>query len=184
MPERTAEEAALRQFLYTSNEQFSYIAGNPENYDYYKPENLNSIHKFFNLETPEKIISVIKEVDQENVTPRRENLLFALAVSILNNPTQSKTIKHDLYVTILQVIKNDKELFLFVKFLSKLNKTFSSGINKVIGGYYASKDPLRLAKDVSKCNSYHGWTHKDLIKLAHCKSENICKYIRDHNYIN
>lgn len=175
MPERTANEAKLRQFLYTSNEGLSYIAGNPENYDYFNPEKLTSIKKIFNSEEPEKIVSIIKEVDKENVTPRRENLLYALAVSLTNTETESKTIRHDLYVTVSQIINKDKELFLFVKYLSKLKKNFSSGINKLISGYYLSKDPLKLAKEISRCNGIHGWTHKDLIKLSHCKSENICK---------
>ncbi|KAI4458799.1 60 kda ribonucleoprotein ssa/ro [Holotrichia oblita] len=41
---------------------------------------------------------------------------------------------------------------------------------------------MDLIKCISESNSYHGWTHKDLIKLIHCKTDNqaievIIKYI-------
>lgn len=175
MPERSPDEIKLRQFLYTSNEEWYYTAGDPENYNYFEPDKLTSIEAILNSEHPGKFIDVITEVDKELLTPRRENLLYALAVSLLYSITKSNTLRHDLYSTISGIIKNDYELFLFIKYMTKVKKSFSSGLNKMIANYYLKKNPRALAEDIAKCGGYHGWTHKDLIKLSHCKSENIRK---------
>lgn len=166
-------ETQLRRFLYTSMEQPRYIAGNPELYNYYAPEKLKSVVDILKGSNPEKLLNIIQIVNSENILPRRETLFFALAVAILSDSSYS--FRHQAYQTVLQIIKNDKDLFEFIKFFTKIRKTFPSGLNKLISTYYLSKDPFELAKDVAKSNGYHGWTHKDLIKLSHCKSTTVSK---------
>ncbi|PSN35559.1 hypothetical protein C0J52_12499 [Blattella germanica] len=59
---------------------------------------------------------------------------------------------------------------------------WGGGMRRVICSWYTDKKPLDLAECVSKYRSRHGWSHRDIIKLAHPKSKNpeiaaIFKYV-------
>lgn len=173
MTQNVSAVQRLRRFLYTSNESPRYITGNPEKHNYYEPEKLPAILQVLQ-ESPDLFCDTIIAEHHRNLLPRRETLFVALAVAACSN-IQNES-KHKLYKTLLAVLQNDEEFFLFIKYYSKQKKNFSSSLNRAISKFYSSKDPLALAKQVSEAKGYHGWTYKDLIKLSHYKSENICKY--------
>lgn len=167
----------LKRFLYTSTEEPKYITGDPEKHKYYETEKLTALNEILLSENPELLLNLIDMVNNENLLPRRETIFVALAFAATTAIPLSDTFKHKVYTTLLNVCRNDEDFFTFIKLYSKAKKNFSSALNKVVFTYYTRKDPFDLAKDVSRQSKYHGWSHKDLLKLAHGKSNSACKYI-------
>lgn len=167
-------EVRFKRFLYTSTEIPKYITGDPELHEGYEIEKIKSVADLLQSRTPEVILNILEIVNSENLIPRRQTLFFAFAVSA--TLTTDDVFKHKLYTTLLNIIKNSEDLCTFLKFYTKQKKNFSSAINKVIGAYYFKKEPHDLIEEVTTSKGYHSWTHKDLIKLSHCKSESICKF--------
>ena len=57
---------------------------------------------------------------------------------------------------------------------------YGNGMRKAISDWYLSKEPLDLADCVSQVRGSYGFTHRDLIKLCHLKSDDIGKSINLH----
>lgn len=174
MTQRVSAKERFKRFLYTSSEEPRYVTGNPEKHNYYNSEVIPSIREILQSQNPEVLLNIIELVNSENLLPRRETIFIALAYAAVTNQTVKDVFRHKIYTTLLNVCRCDEELFLFVKYYIKHKKTFSSALNKAVTTYYTKKDPLDLAKRVSAHKGYHGWKHKDLLKLSHCKSDNLC----------
>lgn len=121
--------------------------------------------------------NILEITNSENVLPRRETIFVALAHAAVNCPDISAQLRSKIYSTLINLCRNDEDLFFFVSYCMKRKKSFSSSLNKRIKEYYNKKDPMILAKDVTSFGGYFGWKHKDLLKLCHCESKNDCKYI-------
>lgn len=176
MTEKASAIERLKRFLYTSNEDPRYTTGNPEIHNYYEPEKVKVIQEILEGENPDVLLNVVMATSSENLLPRRETLFITLAFAATTSVNVTNGFKSKLYTTLLNVCQNDEELFLFIKFYSKHKKNFSSGLNRAIACYYTKKDPLQLARHISEAKGYHGWTHKDLLKLSHCKAPSVCKF--------
>jgi 60 kDa SS-A/Ro ribonucleoprotein len=44
-------------------------------------------------------------------------------------------------------------------------------MRKFVSNWYASQDPVQLARNISHRGGLYGWAHRDLIKLAHIKAK-------------
>lgn len=176
MANKIPAKERLKRFLYTSSEEPRYITGNPEKHGYYSPDKVKSIVELLESNNPEILLNIIEVVNSENLLPRRETIFIVLAYAATSNITVKDAFKHKLYTTLLNVCKTCEELFLFVKYYSMQKKNFSSALNKTVAAYYMKQDPMELAKRVSETTGFHGWKHKDLIKLSHCKTDSICMY--------
>lgn len=171
----------LRRFLYCSTPKPRYVVGNAEARHAYIVQNLGFLSDVLKPENRDVIYDVIDAVNRENLLPRRETLFVLLVQAVCIQVTSVQLVPSDNlfrnkgYLKLLDVIRSDRDYFTFVKFYSKQRKNFSSGLNKVTFKYYSSKDPMVLAKDVTRQKRYHGWSHKDVIKLSHGKTEDTCK---------
>lgn len=47
------------------------------------------------------------------------------------------------------------------------------GLRRAVGSWYLSWEPRRLALEVTRHASAHGWTHRDVLKLAHLKLKDM-----------
>ncbi|GJQ86352.1 hypothetical protein Trydic_g9046 [Trypoxylus dichotomus] len=184
MSHRPTPEIKLKRFLYLSSENSAFVSGNPEKHNYYKVEKLTCASDLLKDDfekSKDFLTNLFVSAESERLLPRREALYFALACLITNENAKDNQ-RHFLYSLVLNMCRSNEDLFTFIKFLSKIRKPFSSGVTKIVSAYYLRQEPMDLVKCVLESNSYHGWTHKDLIKLIHCKTDNqaievIIKYI-------
>ncbi|XP_017775664.1 PREDICTED: 60 kDa SS-A/Ro ribonucleoprotein-like [Nicrophorus vespilloides] len=173
MEPKVAPEILLKQFLYLSNTigYNLFFTGKPETHKNFDAWSLPFITDLLKSGNPHVILNIIENTNGLDAIPNRETLFYVLALITLAETTPA--FKHHVYRTTLQVIRNDEDFFNYIKFVTRLNKTFSKGINKIIARYYLNKEPKQLLKDFGCKNGYHGWTHKDLIKLSHLKSKDL-----------
>lgn len=165
----------LRNFLYVGNEEAMYISGDPEIYGHYDLKKVESLFALFKSSNPDRALNIIEIVNGENALPLRKTLFFTLAAA-LKYENLTPQMRNKIYSTALSMFKTSEDLFVFIKFVSKLNKNkIPSGLQKIIKLYYSQKDPVVLSNEIVHNNGYFGWSHKDLIKLSHIKTDNECK---------
>lgn len=173
-----SDKERLKRFFYTSSLTAKYVTGDPEKHQYYTQEKLKLLFsKILQSDNRELLLSVIDMVNSENLLPRRETIFVALAFAATSKEAAiTDEFRHQIYTTLLNVCRSDEDLFTFIKLYSKTKKNFSSALNKAVFKYYIRKDPVELAQDVMRQPRYHGWTHKDVLKLAHGKCDTPRKF--------
>ena len=120
----------------------------------------------------------VKEILSVSAQPSTCNApIFALAACA--RLAKDLKAKQAAYKALAQVCKSPVRLFLFVDYSEKLSGATSGwgrAQRKAISSWYNDKDPVELAVDVTKYKSRHGWSHLDLLRLAHVKADKDSKY--------
>lgn len=160
-------ELKLKRFLYLCSERSTYTASKRNNYDFCQLNQVPSISELVSADKSKSIIELVKSVNKDPLCVRRETLLFVLAVCA--RTCENVDLKNKAYDTVLNVCNSTQELFLFIKFAHSLNKNFSHGLRRILRDYYLKREPAELANVITHCNSYYGWSHKDLINMVHLK---------------
>ncbi|XP_015179285.1 PREDICTED: 60 kDa SS-A/Ro ribonucleoprotein-like [Polistes dominula] len=191
--------------FYSPEEQMSAFLYVGKELPLYLPENLIAHHYFLtiHLECIEKLaadenksllpVEIILKAFESNLVPHFETLIFALAVCC--KQVYSENLRHAAYSLVGKICSLPEHFILFIKFISELSKRkismeqpvnpghgWGHGLRKTVNNWYLSKEPLELAKCVTRCKGRHGWKHKDIIKLSHPhpdtpEKEVILKYI-------
>uniref|UniRef100_A0A1Y1MJ07 TROVE domain-containing protein n=1 Tax=Photinus pyralis TaxID=7054 RepID=A0A1Y1MJ07_PHOPY len=164
-------EVRLKRFLYTSREDPIYVTGDACYHKAYLPGKVKVVEEILQSDNPKLLLNIVQIVNSENLIPRRDAIIFVLAIAA--TIATDNDFKHEIYTTVLNVVKSSKEIFTFLKYYSHQQRSFNSSLNKMIRSYYYRKDPMELAVEVTKSNGAHGWTHKDVLKLCHGKSNCI-----------
>ncbi|KAG5886474.1 hypothetical protein JTB14_026734 [Gonioctena quinquepunctata] len=125
----------------------------------------------------EDFLKIIVSASEDKLLPYRSQLFNILGFALVMEAA-TPDIKKDICATALNLCKSDEDFFNFVKFSSKVRwekSKLSKSVQKVVGRYYKNKSPSELAHSYATCKSWHGWSHKDLVKLAHVKSDTPLK---------
>ncbi|EZA53139.1 60 kDa SS-A/Ro ribonucleoprotein [Ooceraea biroi] len=168
-------EARLSRFLYVGKEYPDYQPGYWFVHNYFIVKNVPSIEELAATPGKELVpILLITKAFESNLVPHPETLVFALAVC--GRQTISEKLRHEAFASVQKICTTTEQFILFVRFTSKLKRenelcylTFGwgNGMKKAVNNWYLSKEPLALAKCVTKYRSRYGWKHKDIIKLCH-----------------
>ncbi|CAG9769574.1 unnamed protein product [Ceutorhynchus assimilis] len=171
-------EDRLKRLIYLNSADPQFIVGDPDVYQ--KNLGRSSIEACIDAIKNDlnEIFSILDAANKDNHLPRRSNLFFILAnLAILEQikPEQKSKIT----AKVLELCQSDEEFFMFIKYYTerKPKSKMPSSIEKLVRKYYTKKSPLELAQSVASCNKMHTWTHKDLIKLAHFKSDTPLKNV-------
>lgn len=166
-------EEKLKRYLYLSNEKNIYICGNLELHNCYKQENLTAVSELIVAKKVDNLLEMIEAANNQEALSARKTLFFALACAV--NSEKEQQSKHKIYATLQKIARSAEDLFEFLRFYTLYNKKITCALSKVITRYYLRKDPYNLAIEVTNQNGYHSWTHKDIFKLVHIKSDQISK---------
>ncbi|XP_046611310.1 60 kDa SS-A/Ro ribonucleoprotein-like [Neodiprion virginianus] len=173
-------EVRLCQYLYVGKEYPNYQPGNWFFHKYYEEGRVQSIKKIAETQNPLVAIDLIKKAFERKLVQNSETLIFALAVCA--RQTENESLRHAAYNAIKTICTTPQHFILFVKFASQIAKSapepkhgWGAGWRKAVNEWYLSKDALDLAKCVTGCKGRYGWTHKDIVKLSHPKTDDIAK---------
>lgn len=165
----------LKRFLYITDFLGVYVTGDPEPYlkhSFLEP--FEPIFEWVNT-SPDDFIQLLINVNDDNLLTRRQMIFYVLALA-LNKETLNPENRLKIRNSVLKIVKCDEDFFNFVKYYTlqrdkkqKISKSFQ----KLIIQFYNNKKPSELVKSVTQQDSYHGWSHKDLIKLVHYKSQDV-----------
>lgn len=135
-----------------------------------------------------------------NVKGIKNNLIYVLArcccIKLDDDPLfWKKDFKVDCFKRVLDVCYNSNDLFLFIHLYEKLNfKLYGTTgwnyhIKQMVHDWYHLKSVKDLAFQITRYKSAYGWSHRDVLRLAHVKPSNdminsIFKYITQETVYN
>lgn len=127
----------------------------------------------------------IVEVSEAGRAPKNDPAIFALALAAAygkdrqpGDPVRhpSEGVGHGLAVrrraleALPRVCRTGTHLFQFVECVREF-RGWGPALAKAVGRWYTDKDPRELAYQVTKYQQRGGWSHRDLLRLAHPKIE-------------
>lgn len=118
-------------------------------------------------EDGKKTVDRIVEISGSGRAPKNDPALFALALCA--GMGDNETRKHALYC-LPRVARIGTHLFHFAAFVKQF-RGWGRGLSNAIKVWYNDKPIDRLTYQVVKYQSRDGWSHRDLLRLSHVKTD-------------
>ncbi|CAG9865364.1 unnamed protein product [Phyllotreta striolata] len=178
---KLTNEEKLKRLIYVCNVNPKYYCGGPDKYVRVCKQRFELLQEMMK-ENHEELIGVMQSVNSDPLIPYRSIIYHTLAYgAVISGDAKCKNAVSR---SVLGLIKSDKELFDFIMYSTKFHTQakISKSVRKTITAFYKKKSSTELAQLYAASKSCHGWSHKDLIKLCHLKSESTT-YNAVVNYI-
>lgn len=118
-----------------------------------------------------RTVKRIVEISEAGRAPKNDPALFALAMcSGLGNDETKKAA----FAALPKVARIGTHLFHFVAYVEQF-RGWGRGLTNAVKNWYDSKPLEKLAYDVIKYQSRDGWSHRDLLRLAHPRTEDSAR---------
>lgn len=110
---------------------------------------------------PEGLVAAIVDVSTRGAAPKQAPTLFALAYA-----TSVPEAAPFAFEALPAVARTGSQLFAFAAYVEQF-RGWGRGLRRAVGGWYTAKDADSLAYQVAKYRQRNGWSHRDLLRLAH-----------------
>lgn len=110
---------------------------------------------------PETLVATIVDVSTRGAAPKQNPALFALAYAA-SVPESSQLA----LAALPQVARTGTHLFLFAEYVEQF-RGWGRGLRRAVGEWYTGKDADAVAYQAVKYRQREGWSHRDLLRLAH-----------------
>lgn len=174
---RVSDIQRLRRFLCLGSEGGTYYIGEKQ----LGIENADAILRLIGCGKGADVVKEIVEFSVEGRTAKQNPIIFALALCARDNNLE---VKKAAYTALTSVCRIPTHLFAFVEFCEALSKGTGWGRchREAIKTWYLTKDAKHLAVAVTKYKQRNGWSHLDLLRLTHVKTDDpvhqcVFKYI-------
>ena len=155
--------ARLRRFLVLGTEGGTYYTSERA----LTRDNVASLDALLEAGHGVAAVQLVVDVSAGGRAPKNDPSIFALAYLAVHGDEHVKMIA---YTAMPLVCRTGTHLFQWVDCMKKLGSTLGSGgARRAIANWYLLKDPQRLALQVVKYRQRLGWTHRDVLLLAHVR---------------
>lgn len=135
-----------------------------------------------------RVVDRIVEVSDKGLAIKNGPAVFALAVTVKNTSEFNRKYALD---ALSKVCRTSTDLFAFVSAYKVMKGGFGSSVKKALSRWYQEKSVDSLAYQMVKYRQRDGWTHHDVLHLAHPKAtsdaQNVCfkfaKFSANKDYI-
>lgn len=149
----------LRRFLVLGSAGGTYYIGEKDLTD----EGLKTIEACL-AEDGFRLVNTIVEISEQGRAPKNDYAVFALAVVVAKGDDVAKAEALD---ALPRVARIGTHLFQFVDYLEAFGTLTGRAKRRALARWYATKDPAKLAYEVIKYRQREGWSHRDVLRLAH-----------------
>jgi len=111
-----------------------------------------------------RTVDRIAQIAVERRAIRQTPGIFALAYCAVR---EDRPTRRAAYLNLSKVCVTASHLFEFMKFYKLLNGKFPRSFRTALQNWYVAKSPEDLTYQVVKYKQRHGWTHRDVLRLAH-----------------
>ena len=134
-------------------------------------ENAECILRLLKAGRGVEVVNEILEFSVEGRTAKQNPIMlaFAMCARLGDPPTKKRA-----YEVLPQICRIPTHLFMFVarcKTLSQPSGGWGRAPRKAIQTWYTKKPPMKLVMDVTKYQKREGWSHADLARVIHLKSD-------------
>lgn len=149
----------LRRFLILGTQGGSYYATESKLTD----DGLKTIESCLK-EDGIRLVNEIVDVSFSGLAPKNDYAIYALAVVVALGDDASKAYA---LANLGKVARIGTHLFQFCEFLNKFGSLTGRAKRRALGNWYADKEPSQVAYQAVKYRQRDGWTHRDVLRLAH-----------------
>ena len=167
----------LKRFLCLGSEKGTYYIGEKK----LGKENAEAILRLIAAGRGQEVVGEIVTFSVEGRAAKQNPIIFALALCARDKDVETKRAA---YAALGRVCRIPTHLFTFIEFCESLSVGTGWGRahRTAVQQWYNSKTPKSLAMAVTKYRQRGGWSHLDVLRLAHVKPVNpgvacVCKYI-------
>jgi 60 kDa SS-A/Ro ribonucleoprotein len=148
----------LERFLILGTEGGSYYATEKK----MTKDNAKCIDKCLALD-PARTIKTIVEVSDGGRAPKNDYAIFALAMAAGSENPEARKLA---LAALPSVCRIGTHLFQFVSVIENF-RGWGRGLRTAVGNWYLNKNADQLAFQVLKYQQRGGWSHRDVLRLAH-----------------
>lgn len=148
----------LDRFLILGTEGGSYYATEQK----LTKENAKNVAKLIK-KNGVKVVDRVVEVSLEGLAPNNDPALFVLAMASAEGDVETRRAA---YLALPKVARIGTHLFHFAQFREQF-AGWGKGMRKAVERWYNEKDVDKVAFQLGKYQSRDGWSHRDLMRLAH-----------------
>ncbi|XP_045760359.1 60 kDa SS-A/Ro ribonucleoprotein-like [Maniola jurtina] len=157
----------LTRYLHTGKEIPKYYPGCWISHKYFEADKLTAIDvALANKPDDVEIVNIIVKAYKDGWYTRFETIAFALVKCIL---VGDFIIKEASYKAATEICSTPEEIMQLNKFTRLLRTGNGRGWCKHVQNWYKSKDPMELAKEMTRVRAKYGRSHKTLLRKSHMK---------------
>lgn len=112
-----------------------------------------------------RTVREIVAVSKAGRAPKNDPAIFALALTCAHGDTETRQLALD---ALPDVCRIGTHLFHFAAFVEQF-RGWGRGLRRAVGAWYEREDIDALAYQAVKYRQRDGWTHRDMLRLAHVK---------------
>ncbi|MBK9157141.1 MAG: TROVE domain-containing protein [Micropruina sp.] len=109
------------------------------------------------------LVRTLVDVSLRGAAPKVNPTLFALAIAASIGTDEEK---REALAVLPQVVRTGTHLFLFAGYVEQF-RGWGRGLRRAVASWYADRDVDALAYQAVKYRQREGWSHRDLLRLAH-----------------
>jgi 60 kDa SS-A/Ro ribonucleoprotein len=113
-----------------------------------------------------RAVNRIVEISDSGRAPKNDPAIFALALVVTHGDVQAKT---HAFANLGKVCRIGTHLFHFAEYVNAM-RGWGRGLRNAVGGWYVEREADDLAHQAVKYQQRDGWSHGDLLRLAHPKA--------------
>lgn len=113
-----------------------------------------------------RLVDTLVEVSVNARAPKVNPTLFALAVACAAPDQETRRAA---YAAIPKICRTGTHLFLFAGYV-EAQRGWGRGLRRAVSDWYTGKEVASVAYQAVKYRQREGWTHRDLLRLAHPKA--------------
>src|SRR5436309_11110452 len=113
-----------------------------------------------------RAVNRLVEISDSGRAPKNDPAIFALALVAAHGNDEAKALALQ---NLGKVCRIGTHLFHFVEYVNAL-RGWGRGLRNAVGRWYVSREADELAHQAVKYQQRDGWSHADLIRLAHPKA--------------
>lgn len=114
-----------------------------------------------------RVVETVAQISRSGRAPKNDAAIFALAMSAAFGDEKTKQAA---YAALPSVARTGTHLFQFAA-ESEALRGWGRGLRKAVGRWYTNRELDDLIYQLVKYRQRNGWTHADLLRLAHPKTE-------------
>lgn len=113
-----------------------------------------------------RAVNRIVEISDSGRAPRNDPAIFALALAVTHGDAEAKA---QAFANLRRVCRIGTHMFHFAEYVNAM-RGWGRGLRKAVGRWYIEPEVDKLAYQAVKYQSRDGWSHRDLLRLAHPKA--------------
>jgi len=116
-----------------------------------------------------RAVNRIVEISDASRAPKNDPSIFALALVVTHGDAAAKT---HAFANLNKVCRIGTHLFHFAEYVNAM-RGWGRGLRKAVGHWYVDRGADDLAHQAVKYQQRDGWSHGDLLRLAHPKAPSV-----------